>query len=69
MAGIAGAFFAVPVIATVNSMVRAAKHHGSEMAVAVPRSTGRSEGDAADDAPVSGTRDGQNIAQPPHEED
>lgn len=27
LAGIAGAFFAVPVIATLNSMVRAAKHH------------------------------------------
>lgn len=57
MAGIAGAFFAVPVIATVNSMVRAAKHHGSEMAVAVPRSTEQFAGSHADGEHLDGETD------------
>lgn len=37
MAGIAGAFFAVPVIATLNAMVRAARHHTDDPALVAPQ--------------------------------
>ncbi|WP_350270435.1 AI-2E family transporter [Brevibacterium sp. CBA3109] len=54
MAGIAGAFFAVPVIATLNAMVRAARHHTDAPAVVAPQMPSGDEDGAHhcdDDAP------------------